>query len=101
MSSLVDHAEQQQLFLSELKRVGTQQELLKKAVSEAISFADAQGETLEIAHLQSFPKNTHVQLQQPDIQQAVPQEQQQRHQQQQQQQQLPAGKPFLLLPGCF
>lgn len=85
MSTLVDHAEQQQLFLSELKRVGTQQEQLKKAVSEAIALADAQGTTLEIAHLNSFPANTNLQMQHLDSRKSVAQDQQQ---------QSPTGKPF-------
>ncbi|KAL0047228.1 hypothetical protein WJX82_010183 [Trebouxia sp. C0006] len=45
---------QQQLLLSELKRVGTQQEQLKKAVSEAAAAATARGETFEISPLKSF-----------------------------------------------
>ena len=45
---------QQQLLLSELKRVGTQQEQLKKAVSEAAVAATARGETFEISLLKSF-----------------------------------------------
>lgn len=57
---------QQELFLSELKRVGTQQEQLKKAVSEAIAFADANGGPLEIEHLKSFPANINTASKQPD-----------------------------------
>ena len=45
---------QQQLVLAELKRVGTQQEQLKKAVSEAAAEAASQGEAFEIAPLSSF-----------------------------------------------
>ena len=45
---------QQQLLLSELKRVGTQQEQLKKAVSAAAAEATARGETFEISPLKSF-----------------------------------------------
>lgn len=45
---------QQDLLLSELKRVGTQQEQLKKAVSEAAVEAATRGETLEISPLKSF-----------------------------------------------
>ena len=41
-------------MLAELKRVGTQQEHLKKAVSEAAAEAAARGETFEIAPLKSF-----------------------------------------------
>ena len=51
------HADQgptQQQLLSELKRVGTQQEQLKKAVSEAAAEATAQGETVHISPLKSF-----------------------------------------------
>ncbi len=45
---------QQQQLLSELKRVGTQQEQLKKAVSEAAAAATARGETFEISPLKNF-----------------------------------------------
>lgn len=45
---------QQQLLLSELKRVGTQQEQLKKAVSEAAAAATVRGITFEISPLKSF-----------------------------------------------
>ncbi len=45
---------QQQLLLSELKRVGTQQEQLKKVVSAAAAEATARGETFEISPLKSF-----------------------------------------------
>ena len=45
---------QQQLLLAELKRVGTQQEQLKKAVSEAAAEAGLRGEAFEIAPLSSF-----------------------------------------------
>ncbi len=45
---------QQQLLLSELKRVGTQQEQLKKVVSVAAAEATARGETFEISPLKSF-----------------------------------------------
>jgi len=45
---------QQQLLLSELKRVGTQQEQLKKVVSVAAAAATARGETFEISPLKSF-----------------------------------------------
>ena len=59
-SAAIQGQQQQQLLLSELKRVGTQQEQLKKAVSEAIAFADAQGESLEIAHLKSIPRDANM-----------------------------------------
>ncbi len=45
---------QQNFLLSELKRVGTQQEQLKKAVSEAAAEATARGEAFEISPLKSF-----------------------------------------------
>lgn len=45
---------QQQLLLAELKRVGTQQEQLNKAVSEAAAEAASRGETLEVLPLKSF-----------------------------------------------
>lgn len=48
---------QQQLLLAELKRVGTQQEQLKNAVSEAAAEAAVRGETLEILPLKSFKMN--------------------------------------------
>lgn len=40
--------------MAELKRVGTQQEQLKHAVSEAAAEAASRGETLEISPLKSF-----------------------------------------------
>lgn len=46
--------QQQELLLAELKRVGTQQEHLKRAVSEAAAEAAARGQTFEIAPLKSF-----------------------------------------------
>ncbi|KAL0033536.1 hypothetical protein WJX79_002484 [Trebouxia sp. C0005] len=45
---------QQQLLLSELKRVGTQQEQLKKVVCAAAAEATARGEAFEISPLKSF-----------------------------------------------
>lgn len=84
VSSAANQA-QQQLLLSELKRVGTQQELLKKAVSEATAFSDAKRETLEIAHLKSFPK---------------PMNAESRPAQQQQQQTQPVGKHLLAFHAC-
>ena len=89
VSSAANQA-QQQLLLSELKRVGTQQELLKKAVSEAIAFSDANGETLEIAHLRSFPKPMNAESRQAESRPA----------QQQQQQTQPAGKHRLGFHAC-
>ena len=89
VSSAANQA-QQQLLLSELKRVGTQQELLKKAVSEAIAFSDAKGETLEIAHLKSFPKPMNAEGRQAES----------RPVQQQQQQTQPAGKHRLGFHAC-
>ena len=86
MSSAANQAQQQSL-LSELKRVGTQQEQLKKAVSEAIAFSDAKGETLEIAHLRSFPKPMNAESKQAETRPA----------QQQLQQTQPAGKIILCL----
>ncbi len=40
--------------MAELKRVGTQQEVLKKAVAEAIAFAHDNGQTLSVAPLKNF-----------------------------------------------
>ena len=45
---------QQQLLLAELKRVGTQQERLKQAVSEAAAEAASRGESFEISPLKSY-----------------------------------------------
>ncbi len=41
-------------LMAELKRVGTQQEVLKKAVAEAIAFAHDNGQTLSVAPLKNF-----------------------------------------------
>lgn len=45
---------QHQLLLAELKRVGTQQEQLRQAVSEAAAEAASRGESFEISPLKSF-----------------------------------------------
>lgn len=74
-SAAIQGQQQQQLLLSELKRVGTQQEQLKKAVSEAIAFADAQGESLEIAHLKSFPQIAKTNSRLPESTAALPRQQ--------------------------